>query len=79
MKLLLQTGLENTHTYQVEVVILIQQLIFVTNLQGNSSKREESAIRSWELKGRGFNFVGCGPLIRSNFFAVQIRGGWKRE
>ena len=42
MKLLLlmfsiiqQTDDENIHTYQVEVVILIEQKTVITNLQGN--------------------------------------------
>ena len=30
-----QIGNENTQTYQVEVIILIQHQILVTNLQGN--------------------------------------------
>ena len=28
-------GIENTQTYQVEIVILIKHQILVTNLQGN--------------------------------------------
>ena len=31
-----QTGNENTPTYQVEVVVLIQHQILVTNLNGNT-------------------------------------------
>ena len=30
-----QTGNENTQTYQVDAVILIQYQILITNLQGN--------------------------------------------
>ena len=35
-----QTGNENTQMHQVEVVILIQLQILVTNLQGNVSQQE---------------------------------------
>ena len=42
MYIIQQTGNENIHTYQVEVMILIQPQILVTNLQGNV----------WQLVGR---------------------------
>ena len=42
MYIIQQTGNENTHTYQVYVMILIQPQILVTNLQGNV----------WQLVGR---------------------------
>ena len=42
MYIIQRTGNENIHTYQVEVMILIQPQILVTNLQGNV----------WQLVGR---------------------------
>ena len=40
-----KTGNENTQTYQVEVAILIQHQILITNLQGNE-KHLESRIKN---------------------------------
>ena len=64
MKLLLlmfyiiqQTDDENIHTYQVEVVILIEQKTVITNLQGNVE----------QLEGRNNNQILGVKWLNSGF------------
>ena len=52
-----QTDDENIHTYQVEVVILIEQKTVITNLQGNVE----------QLEGRNNNQILGVKWLNSGF------------
>ena len=68
-----QTDDENIHTYQVEVVILIEQKTVITNLQGNVEQLEgRNNNQILGVKGLNSGFQGNLRKRRSKDEALQV-------